>query len=65
MLKTTTCRFPTRCAETGRPIKKGDLMLYDSDDKKCFHQDSKEMQQFLEAGWDDDEYERRWDHIMR
>lgn len=31
-----TARFNSTCAETGRPIKKGEPMVYDYQLKKCY-----------------------------
>ena len=38
----TTCRFDAKCAETGKPIKKGEQMAYYPDGKRCFHPSSKQ-----------------------
>lgn len=38
---TTYARFNSVCAASGRRIKKGDRMHYDSTNKKCYHIDHK------------------------
>ena len=37
----TTAKFNSICAASGRRIKKGDRMYYDSMNKKCYHIDHK------------------------
>lgn len=39
-LKKIYCKYPARCAETGKPISRGDQMYYDYGTKKCYHLDS-------------------------
>ncbi len=37
---TTTAKFNSVCAETGKKIRKGDSMLYDKTTRKCYTTDS-------------------------
>lgn len=39
-MKFITAKFNSRCAETGKAIKKGDSMLYDYSARKCYSRDS-------------------------
>jgi hypothetical protein len=39
-------RFDSKCAETGKPIKKGDSCIYYPVGKKVFHLDSKQADSF-------------------
>ena len=53
-----TARFDSVCAETGKPIKKGEKFIYYPVDKTAYHVDSKQAGQFrgwqqdLSMGWD-------------
>jgi hypothetical protein len=46
MLKLITARFAGKCAETGRPLKVGDQILYDSESRKAYHRHSDKALQF-------------------
>lgn len=35
-MKKITAKINSKCAETGRPIKKGEEMIYDYSGKKCY-----------------------------
>ena len=35
-MKKITAKFNSKCAETGRPIRKGEEMIYDYSGKKCY-----------------------------
>lgn len=37
---TTTAKFTSKCAETGKIIRKGDTILYDKANKKAYCKDS-------------------------
>ncbi len=41
-MKKIYAKFNSKCAETGKTIRKGDLMFYDYSTKKCYSMDSKE-----------------------
>lgn len=41
-----TAKFDSKCAETGKPIKKGDQCVYYPSDKKVYHPDSKQAYEF-------------------
>lgn len=41
MKKVIIARFNSKCAGTGKAIRKGTSMLYDTVSKKCYHKDSK------------------------
>lgn len=47
-MKKITARFKSRCAETGKPIKKGDEMVYDYTAKKCYCMSSETAKKFNE-----------------
>lgn len=69
-MKKITAKFNSKCAETGKPIKKGDVMYYDYAAKKCYTMDSKkakdweadqetrDIQSFIQA--QEDAY---WDNV--
>lgn len=46
--KIMAARFDSKCAETGKEIKKGDQFLYYPDGKKAYHLDSKQAQSYYE-----------------
>ena len=39
-MKKITAKFKSNCAETGRQIKKGEIMLYDYSARKCYSENS-------------------------
>lgn len=39
-MKKITAKFNSKCADSGKPIKKGDAMYYDYATKKCYHMES-------------------------
>lgn len=41
-MKKIYAKFNSKCAETGKTIRKGDPMFYDYSTKKCYSIDSKE-----------------------
>lgn len=45
-------RFDSVCAETGRPIRKGEKCIFYPKGKKVYHMESKQAQAFRE--WQDD-----------
>lgn len=40
MMKIMTARFTGTCAETGKPLKRGTTIVYDSVERKAYHPDS-------------------------
>jgi hypothetical protein len=40
MLKQMTARFSSKCAETGKPLNKGDQIIYDPIARKAYHLES-------------------------
>ena len=48
-----TVKFPGKCAETGRELKKGDRAVYYPDSKDMFHPDSKQAYEFRNMKADD------------
>lgn len=36
-MKKITAKFASKCAETGKAIKKGDQMFYNYETRKCYH----------------------------
>ena len=36
-MKKITAKFNSKCAETGKTIRKGEEMYYDYSSKKCYH----------------------------
>jgi hypothetical protein len=46
MKKVIFSRWNSKCAETGKQIKKGESMLYDYSSKKCYCQSSNEFINF-------------------
>ncbi len=45
-----TAKFNSKCAETGRPIPKGDPMVYDYSTKKCYARGSNTEIEFVTGG---------------
>jgi hypothetical protein len=45
--KVITAKFNSTCAETGRPIKKGEPMVYDYVTKKCYARGSNTQVEFV------------------
>ena len=45
-MKKIIAKFNSRCAETGKTIKKGESMLYDYSSKKCYCLSSEKMKNF-------------------
>lgn len=45
-MKKITAKFNSKCAETGKQIKKGDSMYYDYAARKCYHLDSEKSKSF-------------------
>ena len=43
----TEAKFKSNCVELGKPIKKGDSILYDKYNKVVYSKDSKKYQQYL------------------
>lgn len=43
-MKKITARFSSKCAETGKTIRKGEEMYYDYSEKKCYHLTSMKAQ---------------------
>ena len=41
-----TLKFNSKCAETGKPLKKGDKAIYYPNGKKVFSPDSKQAEEF-------------------
>lgn len=48
-----TAKFNSKCAETGREIKKGDACIYYPNSRDVYHVDSKQAQEFREMKADD------------
>ena len=44
-----TAKWASVCHETGRPIPKGDPMVYDYDTKKCYARGSKTQIEFVQS----------------
>ena len=45
-------RFNSKCAETGREIKKGETCIYYPKGKKVYHVDSKQAEEFRSWSFD-------------
>lgn len=41
-----TVRYPAKCAETGKELKKGDTAIYYPSGKKLYHPESKQAESF-------------------
>jgi hypothetical protein len=48
-MRVITAKFDSKCAETGRPIKKGDACVYDPQTKKVYASGSPTQQRFTQA----------------
>lgn len=40
-MKTITAKFNSKCAETGKALRKGDTIVYDPETRKAYHLDSR------------------------
>ena len=49
-----TARFDSVCAETGKPIKKGDWCIYYPFSKKVYHPDSKQASEYRAWRFDEE-----------
>jgi hypothetical protein len=50
--KEFTARFNSSCAETGKAINKGDTCIYYPSEKKVYHMESKQAQEFRSWSFD-------------
>lgn len=46
-MRVITAKFDSTCADTGRPIKKGDVCVYDPSTGKVYASGSKTQQKFI------------------
>jgi hypothetical protein len=66
MLKLITARFPGKCAETSKPIRPGDEILYDTDERKAYHRLSNKALEFqpmdetAQIAFDTEQFYDRW-----
>lgn len=47
-MKKITAKFNSKCAETGKAIRKGEAMYYDYSAKKCYCMESNTVAKFTE-----------------
>lgn len=55
-MKKITAKFNSKCAETDKPIKKGESMYYDYSSKKCYCLESNKVKD-MDAEQDDNAQE--------
>lgn len=52
-LKQITAKFPSKCAETGKRIVKGELMYYSYSTKQCYSLDSNKAKETIKTNEDE------------
>lgn len=66
-MKQIIARFNSKCSETGKTLKKGDTIYYDSETKKAYHVDSKKVKDYIEAentaGYVQAQEDAYWDNV--